>query len=70
MNQELRAIAGHPALQQMMKYTFIGNKATVREKTEDFLTKTGVNEIMVVSYIYDHEDRVKSFRIFSELMQE
>ena len=46
------------------------NKETVKKKTEDFLTQSGVNEIMAVSNIYDHEDRVKSYRIFSEIMKE
>ena len=70
MTPDLREIANHPSLQQMLKYSFVGSKETVREKTEDFLEKTGANELMVVSHIYDHNDRVKSFRIFSEIMKE
>ncbi|GHA25772.1 hypothetical protein GCM10007103_03780 [Salinimicrobium marinum] len=70
MTPDLREIANHPSLQQMLKYSFVGSKKTVREKTEDFLGKTGANELMVVSHIYDHNDRIKSFRIFSEIMKE
>jgi luciferase family oxidoreductase group 1 len=70
MTPDLREIANHPSLQQMLKYSFVGSKETVKEKTEDFLEKTGANELMVVSHIYDHNDRVKSFRIFSEIMKE
>jgi luciferase family oxidoreductase group 1 len=70
MTPELRELWHHPKLQQMLKYTFAGNKETVKEKTKAFLAQTRANELMVVSNIYDHEDRVKSYRIFSEIMQE
>lgn len=69
MDRELREISNHPALQQMLKYSFVGSKETVRIKTEEFLKKTGANEVMVVSHIYDPEDRIKSFRLFSEIMK-
>lgn len=69
MTPELREIASHPALQQMLKYSFVGSKETVRRKTKEFIEETGANELMVVSHIYNHEDRVKSFRIFSEIMK-
>ncbi|MFD1188660.1 LLM class flavin-dependent oxidoreductase [Pontibacter rugosus] len=70
MTDELREVAAHPAFQSMLKYAFVGSKETVKKQTEDFLQSTGVNEIMVVSHVYHHEDRVNSYRIFSEIMQE
>ncbi|CAN5894567.1 LLM class flavin-dependent oxidoreductase [soil metagenome] len=70
MMPELRQIAQDPAFQRMLKYAFVGSKETVKKKTEDFLEETRVNELMVVSHMYDHQDRVKSYRIFSEIMKE
>ncbi len=70
MTQELRTIARHPALQQMLKYSFVGSKESIKKKTEEFLKLTGANEVIVVSHIYNHEDRVKSFRLFSEMMKD
>ncbi|UJH90502.1 LLM class flavin-dependent oxidoreductase [Antarcticibacterium sp. 1MA-6-2] len=70
MTEELREISQHPALQQMLRYSFVGSKETVKKKTKEFLKQTGANEIMAVSHIYDHQDRVNSFRIFSEIMKE
>lgn len=70
MTQELREVAQHPALQQMLKYSFVGSKETVKQKTQEFIEKTGVNELMVVSHIYHPADRIKSYRIFSEIMKE
>lgn len=70
MTAELREIAAHPAFQRMMEYAFVGNKEKVKQQTEDFVNKTGVNEVIVVSHIYDHKDRIKSYEIFAEIMTE
>lgn len=70
LTPDLREIAANPAVHQMLKYTFAGSKETVRKKTEEFLQRTGVDELMVVSSMYDHGDRVKSYEIFSDIMQE
>jgi luciferase family oxidoreductase group 1 len=70
MNAELRELAANPAFQRMLKYAFIGSKETVRQQTSEFIRKTGVNEVMVASHIYHHEDRVRSYRIFSEIMKD
>ncbi|MGO2357509.1 MAG: LLM class flavin-dependent oxidoreductase [Mesonia sp.] len=70
MTAELKEIANHPSIQQMMRYAFIGDKETVKTQTKAFLEETQVDELMVASYIYKHEDRVKSYAMFSEIMQE
>lgn len=67
---EIRELAQSPALQQMLKYAFVGSKETVKKQTEDFLNQTGVNELMIATHIYDHDDRLKSFKLFSEAMNE
>ncbi|MCX2837687.1 LLM class flavin-dependent oxidoreductase [Salinimicrobium sp. MT39] len=69
MNSELRDLAANPAFQRMLKYAFIGSKETVKEQTSKFLKETGVNEVMVASHIFDHNDRLKSYKIFSEIMK-
>jgi luciferase family oxidoreductase group 1 len=66
---EHREILAHPGFQRMLKYAFIGDPETIKEKTQAFLQETGVNEIMAVSHIYDHRDRLKSFEIFSDIMK-
>ena len=67
---ELRSLVQHPALQRMFKYAFIGSKETVKTKTRQFLEDTGVQELMVVSHIYDHGARKLSYERFSEVMKE
>ncbi len=66
---EHREILAHPGFQRMLQYAFIGDAKTIKTKTEAFLKETGVNEIMAVSHIYDHTDRLRSFEIFSEIMK-
>ena len=58
------------AVDQMMTYTFIGSKSTVAEKLTAFIEATQANEIMMASYVYDHSERLKSHRLFAEMMQE
>ena len=70
MTADLKALAEHEAFQRMLKYAFIGSKETVKEKTEEFIKQTGINEIMVASHIFDHQDRLRSYQIFSEIMSE
>ncbi len=70
MTPELRAVLNNPTINDMLRYTFYGNRETVKEQTLDFLKKTGVNELMVASNIYGHDERVASYRIFSEIMDE
>jgi luciferase family oxidoreductase group 1 len=70
MTPELKELSQNPAFQRMMQYAFVGSKDTVKQKTADFLKQTGVNELMVASHIYHHQDRVNSYRIFSEMMKE
>ncbi|MUP44847.1 LLM class flavin-dependent oxidoreductase [Gramella sp. BOM4] len=70
MNDELRAVRDNPALQRMLKYAFVGDRETLRSKTEEFIKNTGVDEVIVASHIYDQEDRIRSFEIFSEIMKD
>lgn len=67
---DLKEIVQNPAFERMLKYSFVGSKDTVRKRTEEFLKQTGVNEVVAVSHIYDHKDRINSYRLFSEIMKE
>lgn len=59
--------AEQAALQQMMQYTFVGSSETVEKKLTEFINETQVNEIMVVSHIYEHKARLRSYEILSDL---
>ena len=70
MTDELLMLLHNPAVRDMLKYSFAGSKKTVKGSTQKFLKDTGADELMVVSNIYDHESRVRSYQIFSEIIQE
>ncbi|MFD3002683.1 LLM class flavin-dependent oxidoreductase [Pontibacter toksunensis] len=70
MSEELREMFQHPSLQQMLKYSFVGSKQTVKSDIKAFLSETGVDELIVVSTMYDKNDRIKSIKLFAEVMQE
>ena len=70
LTPELREIMGHPSLHQMLKYSFVGNKKTVRTQIRAFLEETQVDELIVVSSTYTLEDRLKSIKLFGEIMTE
>lgn len=70
MTDELMMIQHNPAVREMLKYSFVGRKEAVAKQLDKFLQETGVDELMIVSNLYRHEDRVKSYAILSEIMSE
>lgn len=70
MTEELKGVLQHPTLQQMLRYSFVGSKQTVKTQIQEFLEETGVDELITVSTMYDINDRLKSTRLFAEIMKE
>ena len=44
----------------------IGSPDTVRKGLEAFVARTGADEVMITSQIFDHAARVRSFEIAAE----
>jgi luciferase family oxidoreductase group 1 len=70
MTEELQELFQHPSVNQMLKYSFVGSKQTAKTSIQAFLDQTGVNELIAVSAMYDINDRIKSARLFAEIMKE
>ncbi|MBU3821937.1 LLM class flavin-dependent oxidoreductase [Flavobacteriaceae bacterium XHP0103] len=70
MTEELRAMQQHPSVQHMLKYTFVGNKETVKQQVQAFIEETQIDELIVATHVYDGNDRIKSYQLFAEIMQE
>jgi luciferase family oxidoreductase group 1 len=51
----------------MLRYAFVGSPQTVRRGVQEFLATTGVDELMVVSAIYDHAARLRSYALLAEI---
>lgn len=70
LTEELRNMMAHPSLHQMLKYSFVGNKQTVKAQIQAFLRDTQVDELIVVSSTYAIGDRIKSVKLLGEIMTE
>jgi alkanesulfonate monooxygenase SsuD/methylene tetrahydromethanopterin reductase-like flavin-dependent oxidoreductase (luciferase family) len=55
------------AVQQMLRYSFIGSQKTVQEEMQAFLDETQVDEIMVSAGIYDPAARLRSYELLTAL---
>lgn len=51
----------------MLTHSFIGSRETVRAGLERFVAQTKVDELMVVTSLFDHEARKRSYPILAEL---
>jgi alkanesulfonate monooxygenase SsuD/methylene tetrahydromethanopterin reductase-like flavin-dependent oxidoreductase (luciferase family) len=51
----------------MLRYSVVGSPLTVRRGLEEFIAMTGVDELMVVSAIYEHAARLRSYEILAEV---
>ncbi len=69
MSDDIRQLRDHPALQQMLKYTFIGDQQQVGEKTKQFIQETGVDEVITTSYLFHQKDRLQSLQLFADAMK-
>jgi alkanesulfonate monooxygenase SsuD/methylene tetrahydromethanopterin reductase-like flavin-dependent oxidoreductase (luciferase family) len=52
----------------MLTYSMVGSPSTVRQELEQFVAATGVDELMVVAAIYDHDVRVHSYELLAQAM--
>ncbi len=70
MTDDLKEILKHPQIEQMLKYSFVGDKATVKQQVKEFMQQSQADELIAVTNIYDVNDRIKSYKLFAEIMKE
>jgi alkanesulfonate monooxygenase SsuD/methylene tetrahydromethanopterin reductase-like flavin-dependent oxidoreductase (luciferase family) len=52
---------------RMLSCSFVGSPKTVESGLRDFIARTGVDELMVSSAIYDHAARLRSYELLANL---
>ena len=52
---------------RMLACSFVGSPATVRARLDEFLARTGADEVIVASAIYDHAARLRSYELLAEV---
>jgi luciferase family oxidoreductase group 1 len=54
---------------QMLACSFLGCRSTVRRELDEFVSKTGADELIVASAIYDHAARLRSYELLAQAFQ-
>jgi luciferase family oxidoreductase group 1 len=54
-------------LNDVLACSFIGSPATVRRGLEEFVARTGADELIVAAHVHDHQDRLRSYQILAEI---
>lgn len=57
------------AVNQMLTYSFIGGPEKLKAEMQAFVAKTQVDEVMATSHIYNHQDKLNSYKIFAEVLK-
>ncbi|MBU0724132.1 MAG: LLM class flavin-dependent oxidoreductase [Alphaproteobacteria bacterium] len=52
---------------RMLSCSFVGSPETIRRELEGFVARTGADELMIASAIYDHKARLRSYELLAEL---
>jgi alkanesulfonate monooxygenase SsuD/methylene tetrahydromethanopterin reductase-like flavin-dependent oxidoreductase (luciferase family) len=52
----------------MLQYAIVGSAETVRKGLEDFVALTKADELMIVTSLYDHSARIRSYEIVAGLL--
>jgi luciferase family oxidoreductase group 1 len=53
---------------EMLRYSFVGSKETVRAGLDAFVEQTKVDEVIVAAAIYDHAARLRSYELLAEVV--
>jgi len=54
-------------LEEIQSVSIVGSAATVRGDLHDFISRTHADELIVVSHIYDHKARLRSYEIVADI---
>ena len=52
---------------RMLACSFVGSPQTVKSGLQDFVNRTGIDELMVSSAIYDHRARLRSYELLADI---
>ena len=58
---------GRAMLEQVLSCSAIGGPDTVERQMREFITRTGADELMITSQIYDHAARLRSYQITAQV---
>jgi alkanesulfonate monooxygenase SsuD/methylene tetrahydromethanopterin reductase-like flavin-dependent oxidoreductase (luciferase family) len=59
----------HFHVNQMTACSFVGSKEKLAIELKQFIEYTRIDELMITSPIFNHEDKLKSIRIMKDVME-
>ncbi|MES1264493.1 MAG: alkane 1-monooxygenase, partial [Variovorax sp.] len=59
--------AENALLDSVLSCSAVGAPETVRAKVQEFVQRTGADELMITSQVFDHQSRLKSYEILAGL---
>jgi len=67
---EVWSVQEQMLVRNQLRYAVAGSKETVRARLEEIVAETGANEFIVTAQIYDHQARLNSYRLLTEVIQD
>jgi luciferase family oxidoreductase group 1 len=61
--------AEQAALAQRARYTVVGSPNSIRNRFKEIIAETGCDELIIVSQIYEHSARLRSYELVSEILK-
>lgn len=55
------------AVQQMLHYSFVGSQDTLSNELNTFIQRTGVNEVMIATHVYNEQAKLRSLELTATL---
>jgi alkanesulfonate monooxygenase SsuD/methylene tetrahydromethanopterin reductase-like flavin-dependent oxidoreductase (luciferase family) len=55
---------------QRPRVSFVGSPTTVAREMVDFIGRTSADELIIVSHVYDHVARLRSYEIAARIMSD
>jgi alkanesulfonate monooxygenase SsuD/methylene tetrahydromethanopterin reductase-like flavin-dependent oxidoreductase (luciferase family) len=57
----------HALLEQVLSCSAVGSPETVSRQLQAFIARTGADELMITSQIFDHAARLRSYEITADI---
>ena len=54
-------------LQELSRCAAVGNPEAVEKQIRHFLAETGADELIIVTSVFDHADRLRSYEITADI---
>jgi alkanesulfonate monooxygenase SsuD/methylene tetrahydromethanopterin reductase-like flavin-dependent oxidoreductase (luciferase family) len=54
-------------VEHVLREAIIGGPETVRQRLDAFVARTGADELMITSHIFDHAARLRSYEIVASV---